>query len=380
MKAVVAEAEPEERPVPAPAVLVPPWTPDQVRAGTGWAAATTLAVGAVFLVLRVLPSVGWPLLLAVIGAYLFDPLVAAMSRRSSRHRATVALFVLGMALTVGALFFLVPMFVNQARRLPAYLGIAFKSLVPTVEDVIRRPIPGDLRELWDFAEEHLDEIVNRVLPEAGSVLGALLGGSLSVLSSVLGALVVPVVGFFLLRDWPHALEGAESLVPPRQRPFMRERMAEVDRILGGFVRGQLTMVLVLSVLYSAALSLIGLKLAILVGLLTGLGALIPYVGVATGLALACGFCLVDFGLDCHLAAVVGAYALLLTTDSMFITPRVVGNKVGLSPAAVIVAILACGSLFGFAGVLLAVPSAAVLKAVLRVSVQCWRNTRLYRGV
>jgi predicted PurR-regulated permease PerM len=190
--------------------------------------------------------------------------------------------------------------------------------------------------------------------------------------------VIPVVGFYLLKGWPNVVRGADELVPARQRPFVRERMAEIDRMLGGFIRGQLTMAAVLSALYSIVLSVIGLKLAVVVGLVTGFGNLVPYVGTATGLALATGFCLVDFGVDYHLALVVVTFVALVATDGVFITPRIVGNKVGLSPAAVIVAVLACGSLFGFAGVLLAVPSAAILKVVGRVAVDVYRQSRLFR--
>jgi predicted PurR-regulated permease PerM len=218
-----------------------------------------------------------------------------------------------------------------------------------------------------------------VLLTAGNVLGMVVGGSLSVLSFVLAALVVPVVGFYLQRDWPELLVAADSLVPPRLRPTVRLRMGEIDRKLAGFVRGQLTMAAVLATLYSAALSAIGLKLAIVVGLVTGFGNLVPYVGTGTGIALASAFCVVDFGVDWHLGAVVATYVGLVASDSVFITPRIVGDKVGLSPAAVIVAVLACGSLFGFAGVLLAVPCAAVLKGVGGVAVEAWRQTRIYRG-
>ncbi len=370
-----------EPPAPPVAVAVPQlrWSQDERRANAAWAGLITLTLLAVFLVLRFLPAVGWPLVLASIGAYLFDPVVTWLSsRRLGRTGATALLFAAGLLAGAALLLLVVPLVVRQVGRLPAYVSRMFATLVPHLEQALGRPLPSDVRELAAFAGTNLEQIVTKLLPGAGSIVGVVLGKSLSALSFVLGALVIPVVGFYLLRGWPNVKRGVDELIPPKQRPQFRERMAEVDRMLGGFIRGQLTMAAVLSMLYSGALSLIGLKLAVVVGLVTGFGNLVPYVGTATGVTLASAFCLIDFGVDYHLALVLGTFVVLVATDSMFITPRVVGNRVGLSPAAVIVAVLACGSLFGFAGVLLAVPSAAILKVVAKVSVDVYRQGRVYQ--
>lgn len=322
---------------------------------------------------------GWPLVIASIGAYLFDPVVVWVAARGlSRTAATAVLFAAGFLVSGLATLVLAPLVVAQVAKVPSYLAVTFESAVPRIEQALGGPLPSDVRTLAALASTHLEQILTRVLPTAGSLVGTVVGGSLSLLSFVLGALVIPVVGFFLLRGWPNVLAGANLLVPPRQRPFVRARMAEIDGKLGGFIRGQLTMAMVLASLYSGALSLIGLKLAVVVGLATGIGNLVPYVGTATGLLLATAFCLIDFGADYHLALVAGTFALLVAADGVFITPRIVGNRVGLSPAAVIVAVLTCGSLFGFAGVLLAVPSAAILKVVAQVAVDVYRQSRHYR--
>lgn len=373
------EASPQASTGPVPVVEMAAWSEDEWRAHTTWALVTTLSMVAMLSLLRFMPSVGWPLVAGAIGAYLCHPSVTSLSRRGlGRTGATAALFLLLGVVFLVAMVMIVPVLADQVARVPVYLEAALVAVGPTVRRFAGREMPASLSDLTALAEDHLQEIVTNVLPTAGSVLGIVVGGSLSALSFLLGAIVAPIVGFYLLKDWPGILARFDALIPPRQRPVVRRRMSDVDRKLGGFVRGQLTMATVLAALYSVALTLMGLKLAVVVGLVTGFGNLIPYVGTALGVTLASAFCIVDFGVDHHLMVVWATYVGLVTADSVFITPRIVGDKVGLSPAAVMISVLACGSLFGFGGVLLGVPCAAVLKDVITVSVQAYRQSRLYR--
>jgi predicted PurR-regulated permease PerM len=383
-RTVAAAPDPAEATSLPPAPSSLPASRDEVRAHVTWAAVTVGALMFIFLVLRNLPSIGWPLVLATIGAYLCDPIVTwATAKGLSRTVATGLLLAVGLLLSAVVLAEGVPKIVDQVQHLPRYtvwaVGAVTDRLNQTWPSLLRdTSVPRDVEQLAIFFQEHVHDIAAQVLPKAGDVVSTVVGGSLSVLSFILGALVVPVVGFFLLRGWPQIVQSADGLVPSRQRPFVRTRMREIDRVLSGFVRGQLTMAGVLSVIYSSALTLIGLKLAVVVGLATGFGNLVPYVGTSTGVLLSVSFCLVDFGVDYHLALVLGTFAVLVACDSLFITPRIVGPRVGLSPAAVIVAVLTCGSLFGFGGVLLAVPSAAVLKVVFRTLADTWRRSRTFR--
>lgn len=373
---------------PAPAAEVSPpapvaearWTDDEWQANVLWSAGISLALAVTLSGLRFLPSVAWPLLLAAGFAYLCDPLVGALAKRGlSRTWATTALLGGGALVVVAGLLALVPLLLSQARSVPGYLRSAFDILAPRIEALTGVAMPDSLRELAHLGQNHIQELVTQVLPGAGSAFGKLVGGSLSVASFLVAALIVPVVGFFLLRSWPRTIERAQSLVPPRYRETVTGRMLAVDRMLGGYIRGQFTLSSVLSVLYAVALSAIGLKLALVVGLVTGFGNLVPYVGTSIGVALAVGFTLVDFGFDHHLLLVIGTYVVLGVSEGVFISPRIVGDRVGLSPASVIVAVMACGALFGFAGVLLAVPVAAVLKLVLGVGEQAWRQSHAFEA-
>lgn len=380
----VAEAPPIEEPsvAAAPSSVEPDaaWSPEEWKANVGWAIGVTATIFLMFCALRFLPSIGWPLVVAVAFAYLFDPVVCALERRGlGRTAGTSAILGLGALLGAGALLALIPVLIAQARSLPRYVRRAVEVGVPKLESLTGLKGPESLDELAFFAQEHVQELVGQVLPGAGSAVGKIIGGSLSVASFVVAALVVPVVGFYLLQGWPEIVASVRALVPPRHREVVVERMKSVDRVLGGFVRGQLTLSLVLSVLYAAALSIVGLKLALVVALITGFGNLVPYVGTAVGVALAVGFALVDFGIDARLGFVVGTYVVLGAAESVFISPRLVGDRVGLSSAVVIVAVMTCGALFGFAGILLAVPAAGVLKLVAQVAERAWTHSRTFTG-
>jgi predicted PurR-regulated permease PerM len=377
-EAAVVATKTEATPVALPA------STDEVRAHVSWAIVTVGALGFIFLLLRAVPSIGWPLVLATIGAYLCDPIVDWLAAKGmSRLTATALLISVGVLGAILALATGIPRLVDQAVKIPSYTMTGVQLILDRLNGAFPAqlqdtPIPRNVKQLQDLAQDHLQDILSQVLPKAADFVSTIVGGSLSLMTFVLGALVIPVVGFFLLHGWPDIVQAADDHVPPRQRPFIRARMKEIDRVLSGFVRGQLTMATVLSIIYSAALSLIGLKLGYVVGLATGFGNLVPYVGTSTGILLSIAFCLVDFGADYHLALVLGTFAVLIAIDSLFITPRVVGPRVGLSPAAVIVAVLACGSLFGFGGVLLAVPSAAVMKVVGRTLADTWRRSQTFR--
>jgi predicted PurR-regulated permease PerM len=351
----------------------------RTRAHLTWAAATSAVLLFALLLLRWLPSVGWPVVLAFIGAYLFDPVVTWIARRGvQRTIASGVLVAFGGVFVAGVVVLAVPTLLSQAAKLPHFITSAIDIVLARMSTLGNKALPEDFEALLQMAREHVPDILTNVLPSAGGMVAALVGGSLSALSVLLSAVVVPVVGFFLMNGWPEFLVSVETLVPGRQRPFFRERMKEVDRVLNGFIRGQLTMAAVLATLYGAGLSVVGLKLAFVVGLVTGFGNIVPYVGTACGLLLAVISCIVDFGVDYHLPVTILVFSTILILDSVFITPKIVGNRVGLSPAAVIVAVLACGSLFGFGGVLLAVPTVATLKIVMRVMGEAWRESQYYK--
>jgi predicted PurR-regulated permease PerM len=347
-----------------------------LRAQVTWAVCCLVVPVAALLFVNAVPAVGWPLLVAGSSAYLLDPLVTRMTRLGlSRGTATALLYTAFLAIAGLAMVLLVPLLVAQAARLPAYLDHLRLMATPWLEARLGHAVPTDVRALTAMAGTSVEELLAGALPTAGGLVGMLVGGSLSLLA---GLLVVPVVGFTLLGRWPELRAFVARHVPPAQRGVFSAGAREVDAMLGGFVRGQLFMATLLSCLYAGALSLVGVRLAVVVGLVTGIGNLVPYLGTATGLALAIVSCLVDFGADVHALLVVAAFGIVATLDSLVLTPRIVGDRVGLPPAAVIVVVMLGGTLFGFAGVLLAIPLGAIARLSFAALLDAWRRSEAFR--
>jgi predicted PurR-regulated permease PerM len=212
-------------------------------------------------------------------------------------------------------------------------------------------------------------------------VGDLLSGTLATvtgtLSTLLGLLVIPILAYYLLADFDEILRRSADWIPPRHRAYVVEKGRVANRLISGFLRGQLTVAAVLGVLYAFGFSLIGVDLAVGVGLLGGILSLIPYLGGAVAVVTASLLCVLEFGLGWHLAAVLGWYALVQTFEGFLLTPRIVGESVGLHPGVVIVALLIGGDLFGFLGLLVAVPLAAVVKVFVDEGLDLYRSSSFF---
>ena len=217
-----------------------------------------------------------------------------------------------------------------------------------------------------------------LLAPAGSVVKAIFGGTVSVIASLAGVVMIPVFAFYLLRDFDRLVAYVHDLVPAGYREPVSARFREIDEAMSSFIRGQLTVAAILACLYSLGLWLVGIPLALVVGLVAGLGNMIPYVGTTIGLILATLMSLLDWHGFGHLLLVYGVFVVVEGLQGWVITPKIVGESVGLSPFTVIIAVLVFGELLGFFGVLVAVPLAAVLKILLRVLLEHYRASGFYR--
>jgi len=191
--------------------------------------------------------------------------------------------------------------------------------------------------------------------------------------------ITPVVAFYLLRDWDRIVERFDSYLPRDAAPTIREQMRAIDTTIAGFVRGQATVCLALAVWYGAALTVVGLKSGLLVGLGAGAISFIPYLGAATGLAVAVAIAWVQFASWPMVAVVAVVFVVGQLAESYVLTPRLVGDRIGLHPVWIIFALLAGGALFGFTGVLLAVPVAAVIGVLIRFGLKRYLASPLYTG-
>lgn len=338
-----------------------------------------VVVAVVFALFRVLEAALTPLIAAFVIAYLLDPLIDRFeARRISRSVAIfVLLGVLGIA-TFGAITVILPKLQRElaslADRMPGYLERLVTVVIPEIESRLDVQLPHTL-----------DDVVARFrageIPLPLDALRDLLGKSLKTVfgtvSSLVGLLVIPILAYYLLVEFDTIVARLAEWIPPRQRGYVLEKVATVDRLISGFLRGQLLVAAVLGVLYAIGFAVIGIDLAIGVGLLGGALSLVPYLGGAVALASASGLAVLEFGVDWHLGAVIGWYAIVQSFESFFLTPRVMGQSVGLHPGVVIVALLIGGDLFGFLGLLIAVPAAAVVKVFVEELFDLYHGSSLF---
>jgi predicted PurR-regulated permease PerM len=320
-----------------------------------------------------------PFAVSALLAYLADPLVDRLQRwKLSRTGAVCIVFALMTLAIVGVVLLLIPMLERQIgafiEQLPRYIDWIQGRVLPWVE----RQTGFDL-EAFDSAQ--LMEALRGHWQQAGGVAANVLGGlsksGLAVLGWIANLVLIPVVTFYLLRDWDVLVERVRELLPRPVEPTVSRLAAESDSVLGAFLRGQLSVMLALGTVYSLGLWAVGVDLALLIGMLAGLVSFVPYLGVFVGAAAGIIAALVQYGDWLHPLLVVGVFAVGQTLEGFVLTPWLVGDRIGLHPVAVIFAIMAGGQLFGFLGVLLALPVAAVAMVVLRYLHERYTASRLY---
>lgn len=322
-----------------------------------------------------------PFLLSALLAYMGNPLVERLQRwRLSRTWAVIIVFLILAGFLTLLVLVLVPMLGRQLAELyaltPHFLDWLQQVLLPWLQQTLR--LEEDVWQLDKIKSElggHLDKA-----PDLFGMLLGMLGSSGMALAGWLTNLfLVPVVTFYLLRDWRLIVDKVQVLLPRRQEPLVVRLVSECHEVLGAFMRGQLLVMLALAIVYALGLMLLGLKLGLLIGVLAGLASIVPYMGfiVGIGIALVAGF--FQFGLDyLMLGGIVGVFLVGQVLESVALTPMLVGDRIGLHPVAVMFAILAGGQLFGFTGVLLALPVAAVLMVLLRFLYQRYQTSNLYQ--
>ncbi|MBI3182246.1 MAG: AI-2E family transporter [Myxococcales bacterium] len=338
------------------------------------------AVAALFLVLSLFKGVAVPVLLALALAYSLNPVVSWLGARGlGRGLGTAAVFAAMALCLVGFVLYLIPVFRAEAQKLPEFFRRASSQLNPWVEARFGVPLPELLRDRATELGEDAAGLLESAGPSLAKVLGAFAGNTARFIATVVGLLVVPVLGFFFLKDYPRLVELGKGLVPRRAVALVGRRFSEVDLVLSAFLRGQLTVGAILSAMYAIGLSIARVDMAIVIGLIAGFGNMVPYLGTAIGLALALLGLVLSWQGPWQLAVVAATFVIAQLAEGTVITPRVVGERVGLPPVAVIVAVLAFGELFGLVGVLLAVPASAVLKVVLKVVIERYRKSAVYTG-
>jgi predicted PurR-regulated permease PerM len=322
-----------------------------------------------------------PILLAFIIAYVLDPVVDQLEAWRVPRPAGIAI-VLATVLGVLALFLalVLPSIATEVagviQEIPKQLANLWTRIGPWLEQR-GVAIPHSTTELVERLGQYASTVASSILAPASNVLTTLMGGTLSVIGSVFAALVVLVLAVYLLNDFDRMIAGVRELIPLRWRATVTNYAEEINQILSHFLRGQLTVMAVLAVLYGGAYALLGVRLAVPIGIAAGMLNFIPYLGGAFALAAGVLMSLLGGWHTGQLVGVVLAYTVVQILEGFVITPRIIGKTVGLPEIWVLVALFVGGEIFGFLGVLLAVPAAAVAKIFVAHAVQYYRTTELY---
>lgn len=346
-----------------------------LRIGIIGAAALAVVMG----LLWVLKGALTPFVAALVIAYLLDPLIDRFEARGVARGLAIGLLLalLGIAL-FGVAFFLIPSMQRDvtalAQNLPATLEDGLLSLAPRLQEQFGITLP---RSIQDALERVRTGELQIPLEAIRSLLERVLRGVTGTVGALVSLLIIPVLAYYLLVEFDRIRLAVLDLVPRGYQGAVAAGARRIDSLIAGFLRGQLTVCLLLGVLYAAGFAVIGIDLAVVIGVVGGLLAIIPYVGGAVAITAAAGMSLIQYGFDVHLALVIGWYAIVQGLEGFVLTPRIVGGSLGMHPVTVIVALLIGGDLLGFLGLLIAVPVAAVVQVFLQDLVAAYRRSPFY---
>jgi predicted PurR-regulated permease PerM len=341
-----------------------------------WLVATAVVIAAL---LHFLGSILTPFLIGAILAYFGSPLVTWAERhRVPRTVGTLLVVLVILLLILALLLVLIPLVQSEigqlTRRLPELAANLSGHVAPWLRETLGIELQLDLASVKELIADNLDSAQALTL----KLLSGLKAGGTVVLGILINLVMIPVVMFYLLRDWNRIVAHVDGLLPRRWLPRVRIIALEIDGVLAEFLRGQLAVMGVLAVYYVVGLTLAGLQFALPIGILTGLLVFIPYVGFGLGLILGVLAALLQWSGWPGFIAVLTVYGIGQLLENYVLVPFLVGDRIGLHPLAVIFALLAFGELFGFAGVLLALPVSAALLVGLRHLRTTYIDSDLYR--
>jgi predicted PurR-regulated permease PerM len=313
-------------------------------------------------------------------AYLLDPLVDRLEKHRTPRWLAAGLTLFGfLLLLLLALALLVPLLQAQIIQLidaiPGWVAWLKTELLPQIEGLLRRLPREEMSRLQEAASAYAGTAVGWT----ADVLKGLFNQGIALVDIASALLITPIVAFYLLRDWDNLIGHLDRLLPRQHAAIIRQQAKAVDTTLSGFVRGQASVCLCLGAFYAITLSATGLPFAIIVGMTAGLLSFIPFVGSLVGFAASVGIALFQFDEPWRIGVVAGVFVLGQALEGNALTPKLVGDRVGLHPVWIMFALMAGGALFGFVGVLLAVPVAAVIGVLVRFLLSQYRLSQIYQG-
>ena len=333
----------------------------------------------VFVAIWLLSAVLFPFLVGLAIAYLLDPVVDRVERwgvgRTLATSLVMAAFFVVLAVVV---VLLTPVLYEQLRGLSLRVASGAEDLQNLLRPYIEQYLQAPTGESSGGGEKSLG-IATQALRWAGGFAGQVITGGLAVFNILSLIFITPVVAFYLMRDWDRIVATVDLWLPRDHAPTIRKLLQEIDGRMSGFLRGQALVCLLLGILYAIGLTVVGLHYGLIIGLLTGLVSFVPYIGMLLGAGIGLGVAFFQFDSWLMVAAVAGVFIAGQVIEGNFVSPILVGDRVGLHPVWLMLAVLAGGALLGFVGVLIAVPAAAAIAVLLRYTLDRYLESPLYRG-
>ena len=337
----------------------------------------SVATAAFFIVLWFLGDVILPFVMGAAIAYFLDPVADRLEDMGcSRAVATVIITFVALLVFILLALLVIPTLVSQT----AALVQAMPAILQNVQTFLTDRFP-ELGDANSTIRRSLASIAETIESRGGEVIETIIGSFTGFVNALVLLVIVPVVAFYLLLDWDRMVERIDHLLPRDHAPAIRRIAGEIDRTMAGFIRGQGTVCLILGTYYAVALMAVGLNFGLVVGFVAGILTFIPYVGALVGGVLAIGLALFQFWGDWLWIVLIWAiFQSGQFVEGNILTPKLVGSSVGLHPVWLIFALSAFGAVFGFVGLLVAVPVAAAIGVVTRFAIEQYKASRLYQGL
>lgn len=348
------------------------------RQFTFWA----VALAVVILALWFLGDIMLPFIAGLVLAYFLDPVADALERLGlPRLAATLLILISCIVAFVVLLLLLLPVLGDQIARFTSNLPGYMQSLVTLFNEVAPQWLKDMLASSGTNLPASLSDLAGKAAGWLAAILTSILSGSLALVNVLSLLIVTPIVAFYMLNDWDRMVGKVDGWLPRDHLTTIRRLATQVDEAMAGFIRGQGTVCLLLGVFYAVALSFAGLNFGLLIGLGAGLLSFIPYVGSIIGGVLAIGMALIQFWPDwAQILIIIAIFAGGQFIEGNFLSPNLVGNRIGLHPVWLMFALFAFGYLFGFVGLLLAVPLAAAVGVLVRFAIEQYLKSPLYLGI
>lgn len=322
-----------------------------------------------------------PFVTAFIISYILQPLIECTCNRLNFSRTTMSLlvFLVFISLFIIAFVLLIPIIYQQISilitKIPAYKEYLQSTLVPTITKKIHVFDPN----IADKMRSSLQSFINVAFSLISGVFNNLWQYTLATINIFMLFILVPIILFYFLRDWPNMKNSIEELLPLKSKNNIVEIISSINNLLSAYIRGQLNICIILSCYYGIGLTIIGVDLGLLIGVLSGFLIIIPFIGTLVSFLLAIITGYFAFGFGMSLGFIVLLYIVGYLMENYFLTPKIIGDRIGLHPVWIIFAVFACGSVFGFLGIFFAIPIAGIIKVLLTNTIKWYKTSSFYKS-